>query len=91
MWLLAQGWTAGAVAQALERVPIPLVNGPRHLPRAVLKRWLLSSRKVPPALSRDQQAESKAAVQELPSQAGIELSNWNWKVVRRFVQDLPAL
>ena len=29
----------------------------------------------------------KAAVQELPSQAGIDLSNWNWKVVRRFVEE----
>ena len=29
----------------------------------------------------------KAAVQELPSRAGIELSNWNWRVVRRFVEE----
>ena len=29
----------------------------------------------------------KAAVQEPPSQAGIELSNWNWRAVRRFVED----
>ena len=29
----------------------------------------------------------KTAVQEAPSQAGIELSNWNWKAVRRFVQE----
>ena len=26
-------------------------------------------------------------MQELPSQAGIDLSNWNWKVVRRFVEE----
>ena len=26
-------------------------------------------------------------MQELPSQAGIELSNWNWRVVGRFVQE----
>ncbi len=26
-------------------------------------------------------------MQELPSQAGIELSNWNWKAVRRHVQE----
>ena len=26
-------------------------------------------------------------MQEAPSQAGIELSNWNWKAVRRFVED----
>ena len=29
----------------------------------------------------------KAAVQQSPSQAGIELSNWNWRAVRRFVED----
>ena len=29
----------------------------------------------------------KAAVQQLPSPAGINLSNWNWKAVRQFVRD----
>ena len=29
----------------------------------------------------------KGAVQELPSRVGIELSNWNWRAVRRFVQE----
>ena len=29
----------------------------------------------------------KAAVQELPEQAGIELANWYWKVVRQFVAE----
>ena len=47
----------------------------------------MSSREVPPALDREQQAELQAAVQELPSQAGIDLSNWNWKGVRRLVQE----
>ena len=47
----------------------------------------MSSREVPPALTGEQQAELKTAVQELPSQAGIELSNWNWRAVRRFVAD----
>ncbi len=32
-----------------------------------------------------QQAELKEAVQEQPAMAGIELANWNWKVVHRFV------
>ena len=27
----------------------------------------------------------RAAVQELPTAAGIDLVNWNWKVVRQFV------
>ena len=38
----------------------------------------------PPALDVEQRAELKAAVPVSPSQAGIDLSNWNWKVVRRF-------
>ena len=33
------------------------------------------------------QAELKTAVQEPPAMSGIELANWNWKVVRRFVAD----
>ena len=42
---------------------------------------------VPPALDVEQRAELKGAVQELPSRVGIELSNWNWRAVRRFVQE----
>ena len=42
--------------------------------KAVLKGWSLSRPMVTPALNGDQQAESKAAVQELPAQAGSDLS-----------------
>ena len=41
----------------------------------------------PPALCETQQAELKAAVQELTAMAGIELANWNWKVVHQFVSE----
>ena len=41
----------------------------------------------PPALGEAQQADLKAAVQEPPSESGIELANWNWKVVRQFVSE----
>ena len=34
-----------------------------------------------------QQAELKEAVPEQPAMAGIELDNWNWKVVHRFVSE----
>ena len=40
-----------------------------------------------PALDVEQRGELKSAVQGLPLQAGIERSNWNWRVVRRFVED----
>src|SRR5438270_7597518 len=43
-------------------------------------------RRIPPALSREQQAELKAAVQTPPAAVGIDLADWNWKVVREFVQ-----
>src|SRR3712207_2846189 len=41
----------------------------------------------PPALNAEQQAALKAAVQRPPREAGIDLADWNWKVVRRFVQE----
>jgi transposase len=43
-------------------------------------------RRVPPALTSQQQVELKVAVQAPPSAAGIDLADWNWKVVREFVQ-----
>ena len=40
---------------------------------------------VPPALGEAQREELRAAVQKLPAEAGMDLANWNWKVVHRFV------
>jgi transposase len=45
---------------------------------------LRAHRWVPPALNTAQQAALKAAVQRPPREAGIDLADWNWKVVRRF-------
>ena len=39
----------------------------------------------PPALEAAQQAALKGAVQELPANSGMELANWNWKVVCQYV------
>ena len=88
LWLLALGWTASAVAEALERdshtigmwVTALGTGGPTALA-------FEQSGGSPPALDRDQQAQLKAAVQALPEKASIDLANWNWKVVRRFVQE----
>ena len=44
-----------------------------------------ADRGFPPALGETQQAELTGAVQELPDISGIEMANWNWKVVRQFV------
>jgi transposase len=45
-----------------------------------------AQRRFPLALSSQQQAELKAAIQEPPAAAVIDLADWNWKVVREFVQ-----
>ena len=42
---------------------------------------------VPPALDEAQQEEFKGIVQQPPATSGIELANWNWKVVRQFVSE----
>jgi transposase len=47
---------------------------------------LRAHRRVPPTLNGQQQAELKAAIQAPPRAVGIELADWNWKVVREFVQ-----
>src|SRR5437764_4121353 len=85
LWLLAEGWSAAQVADALERDP--------H----TIGEWLATFRQAGPAglsfehtgsspLSSAQQAELKAAIQAPPRAVGIELADWNWKVVREFVQ-----
>ena len=69
-------------------MPTPSANGPGRLRRADPRHWFLSRLVVPrPALDVEQRGELKSAVQESPSQAGIRLSNWNWKAVRRYVED----
>ena len=45
------------------------------------------NRRFPSALNQGQQAELKAAVQQPPSASGLELANWYWRVVRRFVSE----
>ena len=39
----------------------------------------------PPALGEAQKTELKVAVQGPPAKSGIELANWNWKVVHQFI------
>ena len=42
---------------------------------------------VPPALDELQQAQVEVAVQGTPREAGIDLGDWNGKVVRQFVRE----
>lgn len=41
---------------------------------------------MPPSLDGEEQAHLKAAVQSAPQASGIDLANWNWKVVQEFIQ-----
>ena len=88
IWLLAQGWTAAATAEALERDPHTIGRWASAFgeggPAALIFEQTGGS---PPVLGETQQAELKAAVQQLPEQAGIELANWYWNVVRQFVSE----
>jgi transposase len=64
----------------------------RGLPRAWPGRPDLRAEwRFPPALDERQQAEIKAAVQAAPRAVGIDLGDWNWKVVRQFVRERFAL
>jgi len=88
MWLLARGWSAAQVAEALER--------DAH----TIGEWLEALRQKgptglafeqsggpPPALDAAQQATLKAAVQAAPSGVGLDLAKWTWKGVQQFVQE----
>ena len=85
LWLLAQGWSATQVALWRESL-IPSETGWTTFAKAGPKVWSLSRLGVPPVLNRGQQNQLKSAVQNPPGEAGIELSNWNWKVVRQFLK-----
>ena len=87
VWLLAQGWRAAAVGQALERDAHTVGQWATAFAEGGPKALAFEQSGGSPALNGDQQAELKMAVQELPSRVGVNLSNWNWKAVRRFVQD----
>ena len=78
-------------AEPWSGMPTPSANGPGPLPKGSPGHWFSSRAVVPPALDVEQRRELKAAVQQLPSQAGIKLSNRNWRAVRRFVRDRSGL
>jgi Winged helix-turn helix/DDE superfamily endonuclease len=67
-------------------MPIRLAIGSKTFASRVRLAWRLSRPVVPPALDAAQQAALKAPVQATPRAAGIDLANWNWKVVRLFIQ-----
>ena len=70
LWLPAQGWSASKVAEVLER-DAHTIGG-----------WLAAFERDRPATL----AGLKVAVQATPGEVGIALANWNWKVVRQFIE-----
>ena len=86
--LLAQGLTAAATAEALERDPHTIGRWASAFgeggPAALIFEQTGGS---PPALDQAQQEELKGAVEQPPAAAGIQLANWYWKVVRQFVSE----
>ena len=87
--LLAQGWTASAKAEALERDPHTIGRWASAFgaggPAALIFEQTGNPPPPPPALGETQQGELRAAVQEPPGKSGIGLANWNRKVVRQFL------
>ena len=84
LWLLCRGLTASATAQALGRDAHTIGRWAAAFgeggPAALI---FEQTGGFPPALGETQQAELTGAVQELPEMSGIEMANWNWKVVRQ--------
>ena len=86
VWLLCRGLSASGTAQALGRDAHTIGRWAAAFgeggPAALI---FEQTGGFPPALGETQQAELTGAVQELPEMSGIEMANWNWKVVRQFV------
>ena len=81
--LLAQGWTASAIAEALEGDPHTIGRWAAAFGEGGPAALIFEQSGGGPTLSEAQQAALRAPVKEPPARSGIELANW--KVVRRFV------
>jgi transposase len=88
LWLLAQGWSASKVAELVERdvhiIGAWLAAFAQDGPAALA---FEQTGGPPPALDPEAQAGLKVAVQATPGEVGIALANWNWQVVRQFIED----
>ena len=85
--LLAQGLTAAATAEALERDPHTIGRWAAAFGEGRPAALIFEQTGGSPPLGEAEQAALKGAVQELPEISGIEMANWNWKVVWQFVAD----
>ncbi len=87
LWLLAQGWSANKVADLLERDAHTVGSWLAAFARGGAAALAFLQRGgSPPALGDEAQAGLSVAVQATPGEVGVALANWNWKVVRQFVE-----
>ena len=87
VWPLTQDWIASGTAQALGRDPHTIGRWAAAFGEGGPAALIFEQSGGSPALGEMQQAEMNEAVQEQSAMAGIELANWNWKVVHRFVSE----
>ena len=81
---LAQGLTAAATAEALERDPHTIGRWASACGEGGPAELIFEQTGGSPALDEVQQEELKAAMQQPPASSGIVMANWYWKVVQRF-------
>ena len=75
VWLLAQGWTASATAEALERYPHTIGRWAAAFGEGGPAALIFEQSGGSPALGEAWQASPRAGEQELPATAGMELAN----------------
>ena len=68
-------------------MPTPLAIGRSSFASKVRRAWLLSRAVVPPRPRHGSTSATESRCPSPPAAVGIELANWNWKVVRQFVQE----
>ena len=85
VWLQARGWTAAAVGRALERDAHTTGQWVKAFAEGGPKELVFEQSGGSLMLDVEQRGELKVEVQESPSGVGINVSNWNWKVVRQCV------
>ena len=87
MLMLAQGWdgrghSGSPGAGPTHQRPLGGGLGGGRTPSPDFR---AKGRPPPPPLEPAQQEELKGAVEQLPPASGLDLANWNWKAVHRFI------
>ena len=84
--MLAQGWSATQVAEALEREPHTIGNWLDNFRQGGAQGLVFEQTGVSPRLEPRSTEPTEVCGAKSAWGGGIELSNWNWKVVRQFLK-----